>query len=404
MSPYRWWLSALLLLCALLLGPPARAEEPDAPGRPSGLPADPVRLIESQMENLDVEPIEHFLREVNRTWEGYGPQISLRDFLELYQGGEGAKYAPQAILGGLFRYLVREILANADLLLKLVVLAIVAALLQNLQAAFEAEATGKVAYWVVYIVLMGLAVTGFGLAVATARQVMETLHSFMLAILPTLLTLLISMGGVASAAIFQPVMAALLSVAGTVVTTVVFPLAFLAALLEIASGLNENYKLTNLAGLLRQGAMLTMGLTTTIFMGTVAVKGAAGAVADGVTVKTAKFFVGSFIPVIGKTLSDAADLIMGSSILLKNGLGMLGAAVVFFIVAFPLLKILSLTWVYQIAGALVEPAGAGQIAKMLTTMAKSLQLVFAAVGMVALMFFVSIAVIVGAANMTVMVR
>ena len=150
--------------------------------------------------------------------------------------------------------------------------------------------------------------------------------------------------------------------------------------------------------------MVTMGLTTTIFMGTVAVKGAAGAVADGVTVKTAKFFVGSFIPVIGKTLSDAADLIMGSSILLKNGLGMLGAAAVFFIVIFPLLKILSLTWVYQIAGALVQPAGAGNIAKMLTTMAKSLQLVFAAVGMAALMFFVSIAVIVGAANMTVMVR
>lgn len=396
-----WLIGLTAILLLLALGPPVRAETP--PADPAAV-ADPVRLLQSQMENLDTRPIEYFLHEVNRTWEGYGPEISLTDFLEIYQGGEGAKYSPQAILSGLTRYLVREILANAGLLIKLVVLAIVAAIMQNLQSAFEAESTGKVAYWVVYIVLMGLAVTGFGIAVSIARQVMETLNSFMLAILPTLLTLLISMGGMASAAIFQPIMVTLLSLAGTVMVNIVFPLAFLAALLEIVSGLNENFKLTNLAALLRQGATVTMGLTTTIFMGTVAVKGVAGAVADGVTVKTAKFFVGSFIPVIGKTLSDAADLIMGSSMLLKNGLGFLGAAVVFFIVIFPLLKILSLTWVYQIAAALVQPAGAGNIAKMLTTMARSLQMVFAAVGMVALMFFVSIAVIVGAANMTVMVR
>lgn len=403
----RWWLIAIAILCALALGPPALAAPPPSGSKPAASPAgpaDPIRLLESQMEHLDMGPIERFLGQVNRTWEGYGPEISLKDFLQVYQGGESAKYSVKAIMNGLTRYLVREILANADLLINLVVLAIVAAILQNLQAAFDTEATGKVAYWVVYLILMGLAVTGFGLAVGTAKQVMETLNSFMLAILPTLLTVLISMGGVASAAIFQPLMVTMLSLAGTVMVTVVFPLTFFAAVLDIVSGLNENFKLTNLADLLRQGAKLTLGATTTIFMGTVAVKGAAGAVADGVTVKTAKFFVGSFVPVIGKTLSDAADLIMGSSILLKNGLGILGAGVVFFIAVFPLLKILSLTWVYQIAAALVQPAGAGNIAKMLTTMAKSLQMVFAAVGMVALMFFVSLAVIVGAANMTVMVR
>lgn len=356
------------------------------------------------MENLDLGPIERFLHEANRTWEGYGPEISLRDFLQLYQGGEQAKYSTKGILAGIGKYLVREVLANTSLLLQLVALAILAAILQNLQTAFESEATGKVAYWVVYVMLVGLAIAGFGLAVTTAKQVMQTLNDFMLAILPTLLALLMAMGGIASATIFQPLMVTMLSLTATITTTVIFPLAFFAAVLEIVSGLSDHYKLNNLASLLRQGAMVTMGLVSTIFLGTVAVKGAAGAVADGVTLKTAKFFAGSLIPVIGKTIADAADLIVGSSILLKNGLGILGAAVIFFIVIFPLLKILGLSWVYQIAGALIEPVGAGAVAKMLTTMARSLHLVFAALGMVALMFFISLVVIVGAANMTVMVR
>ncbi|WP_374712124.1 stage III sporulation protein AE [Symbiobacterium terraclitae] len=395
MRRLRAWLGALLLTWALGLAPPP------ALAGPAGSAG---ALLQEQAAALDTSAIERFLEEVNRTWEGYGPQISLADFLRFYQGEDSEALSARAILQGLLRYLVREILANADLLLKLVVLAIVAAIMGQLQSAFEADAAGKAAYWVIYLVLVGLAVTGFGLAVATARQVMESLNDFMLAILPTLLTVLIAMGGAATAAIFQPLMVTMLSLMSSIMVTVVFPLAFLAAVVDIVSGLHEQYRLSNLAGLLRQGATVALGLVGTVFLGTVAVKGAAGAVADGLAVKTAKFVTGSFVPVIGKTLADATDLIVGSSLLLKNALGMLGAAAIFFIVSFPLLKILSIAWVYQVAGALVQPAGAGEIARMLTTMARSLHMIFAAVGMVALMFFISIVVIVGAANVTVMVR
>lgn len=389
----------LTLLTWLLLGAQALGAGPPV-NEPAGAPAGP----QIQLEAVDTAPLEAFLQEVNRTWEGYGPEISLGDFLEIYQSGEGSKYSPQAILTGLVRYLAREVVANADLLAKLVVLAIFSALLQNMQSAFASEATGKLAQTVVYLALVGLAVTGFGLAAATAKQVIDQLSGFMLAMLPTLLAVLAGMGGVTSVAIFHPLMITLISTASTIVVTVFFPLVFLSAILEIVSGLSENLRLTSLAGLLRQGALWTLSLMFTFFLGLVAVKGAAGAVADGLTMKTAKFAMSNFVPVVGKMFSDASDLIFGSSILLKNALGMVGAAAIFFITAFPLLKILSLVVVYQLAGAVVQPVGAEQISRMLTTMAKSLQLIFASVAVVALMFFLGITVIVGAGNLTVMVR
>lgn len=393
----------LALLLLLLLGSAALAEGPPGP-KPPDLSQQRDELLQAQAKHIDTRPLENVLHELNQTWQGYGPDISLRDFLDVYKGGEEAKYTPGKILSGLVRYLIREVWANADLLVKIIVLAIVAALLQNLQSAFESEATSKLAHSVIYLVLVGFAMTGFGLAVSTAKQVMDSLSGFMLAMLPTLLAVLAGMGGVTSAAIFHPLMVTFTSTAATVMVTIVFPLIFLAAVLEIVSGLNENFKLTNLAGLLRQGAMWTLGLTSTLFLGVVAVKGAAGAVADGVTMKTTKFVFSNFLPVVGKTFSDATDLIFGSTILLKNALGMLGAAAIFFIVAFPLLKIASLMLIYQVSGALVQPVGAGQIAKLLATMAKSMQLVFASVALVALMFLVGITVIVGAGNLTVMVR
>ncbi|HEY3367651.1 MAG TPA: stage III sporulation protein AE [Symbiobacteriaceae bacterium] len=397
---YRTMILALLLW--LCLGGAGLAAGATTPERVAAEQRD--ILLQSQAKNLDTRSLDTYIQQLNRTWAGYGPDMSLKDFLEVYKGGNDAKYSPKTILTGLLRYLTREVLANAGLLTELVVLAILAALLQNVQSAFESDAAGKMAHSVVYLVLVGLAITGFGLAVTTAKQVMDMLSGFMLAMLPTLLTVLVALGGVSSAAIFQPLMITFTTTAATIMVTIVFPLIFLSAVLDIVSGLNDQFQLTNLAGLLRQGAMYVLGLMFTIFLGTVAVKGAAGAVADGVTMKTAKFLVGNFIPVVGKMFADATDLIFGSSILLKNALGMAGVAAIFFIVAFPLLKILSLVVVYQVAGAVVQPVGATQVAKMLTTMAKSLQLVFASVAVVALMFLVGITVIVGAGNLTVMVR
>jgi stage III sporulation protein AE len=389
-------------------GPPAGAGAaltgPQAAGTAPPGAAQRDKILQQQSQNVDTRQVEAFLQEVSKTWDGYGPDISLKDFLEVYRSGQDSKYAPVAIAKGLLRYLVREVVANTGLLAMIIVLAVISALLQNMQTAFASDGTGKLAETVIYLLLVGLALTGFGIAVTTAKQVMDTLSGFMLAMLPTLLTLLAGMGGITSAAIFQPVMVTFISGAVGLMVSIVFPLIFLSAVLEIVSGLNENFKLTGLSGLFRQGALYLIGLMFTLFLGTVAVKGAAGAVADGVTLKTAKYVMGSFIPVVGKMFSDASDLIFGSTILLKNALGMAGAAAIFFMTAFPLLKIMSVVLVYQIAGALVEPVGAKPIAKMLGTMAKSLQLVFASVAIVALMFFVGVTVIVGAGNLTVMVR
>lgn len=387
-------LLALVALVLLLPGQPASAD---------GVGAAETLMLQ-QLQGLDTSPLEAYLGEVNRTWEGYGPNLSLREFLRIYSAGEESLMDPMTLIRGMLRYLFREVVANSALLVKLVVLAVAAAILQNVQSAFGAEGAGKVAHSVIYLILVGLALTGFSLAVATARQVIESLSGFMIAILPSLLAVLTAMGGVTSAAIFHPLMITVMSATSTVMMVIVFPLVFLGAVLEIVSGFHENFKLTNLAALLRQAAMVVIGLLFTVFLGVVAVKGAAGAVADGLGLKTAKYLAGVFIPVVGKMFADATELVFGSTLLLKNALGILGAASIFLIAAFPLLKIISLVLVYRLAAALVQPVGAGQIAASLNTMAGSLQMVFVSVAIVALMFFIAMSVIVAAGNLTVMVR
>lgn len=400
----RWavWLALIMILAGLWTSP--AGAEPGPGQSPPTQTEDPSRkLIQEQLQTLDTSELQAILDQVNREMEGYLPEMKLGDIIGSVTDG-GPTLDLSGLLRGMLRYLFREVVANWALLGQLIILAVICAVLQNLQSAFDSEATGKVAYTVCYLVLVILAITSFAVAIGSARGIIDRLVSFMLALLPTLLALLAGMGGITSAGIFHPLMIAATHLVSTVIVNVVFPLLFLAAILEIISGINENFKVTGLAALFRQGSLTLLGLGFSLFLGVMAVKGAAGAVADGVTLRTGKFLANTFIPVVGKMFSDAAELVIGSSLLIKNAIGAAGAAAIFFIVIFPLLKIVSIVLIYRLAASLIQPVGGTPIVNCLNSIANSLTLVCVSVAVAALMFFVAVTVIIGAGNMTVMMR
>jgi len=135
-----------------------------------------------------------------------------------------------------------------------------------------------------------------------------------------------------------------------------------------------------------------------------ALQGVAGAVADSVTLRTAKFMTGAFIPVVGGMLADAAEALIGTSLLLKNAVGIMGLLLIIALALYPMLKILTLVIIYRLVGALAQPLGDDKIAMVLETLGNMLLMVFAAVAGVGLAFFMAISFIVGLGNVTVMMR
>lgn len=126
--------------------------------------------------------------------------------------------------------------------------------------------------------------------------------------------------------------------------------------------------------------------------------------ADGVTIRTAKYITGNFIPVVGRMFSDAADTVVGASLLVKNAVGMVGVLILLLIVAFPALKILSLALVYSFSAAVMQPLGNSPIIECLSIISKTLIYIFAAMATVGLMFFLAITIIVASGNISVMIR
>jgi stage III sporulation protein AE len=102
--------------------------------------------------------------------------------------------------------------------------------------------------------------------------------------------------------------------------------------------------------------------------------------------------------------TDATDTVMSASILLKNSVGIIGAALLLLIAIFPAIKVLILAFIYSMASALLQPLGGGPIVECLGIIGKSVMFIFAALMTVSIMFFLAITIIIAASNVTMMVR
>ena len=359
-------------------------------------------LVNQQLESLDISELQQYWEDITNKYGGFLPESQKGSLYDFVKGDK--KFSFKEWGQGVLKFAFHEFVANGKLLGSIIMLTIFSMFLQSMQNAFEKSTISKVAYAIIYMVLVILALNSFHIAISYTNEAIGTMISFVLALIPILLALIAASGGIISAAFFHPVILFLMNSSGLIMQYIILPLLFLATLLSIVSTMSEQYKVSQLAALLRNWSIGLMGLFLTVFLGVISVQGASAAVTDGVAIRTAKFVTGNFIPVIGRMFTDATDTVVSASVLLKNTVGIAGVAILLIIVAFPALKILMISFIYKFAAAILQPLGGGPVIKCLDIISKSVIYVFAALAIVSLMFFLSITVIVAAGNLTMMVR
>ncbi len=388
----------LAILFLMLLFYPAAAQEES--GHTGFIPEIAADEKISSLEGW--EQVEDYWHELETEVGEFLPAWDIKDVWKRDEDG----IAPGAseILKGLFRYLFREVMSNFGLLGHLILLAVAAALLKSLQGAFGSEEVARLTEAVAFFILLGLALKSFSVALEIGRSTVDSMVNFMLALLPVLITLLASMGHITSAGLFHPFIIFSVNLIASLARNILFPLIFFATILYLVNHFSPHLKINRLADLFKDFTIWGLGLMLTVFVGFMTVQGVAGGMGDALSLRTVKFVTGTFVPVVGKMLADSVETVLGYSLLLKNSATVVGLVMFSLIIAFPLLKLLSLVVVYKVSGALIQPLGETTLGEALYTMGNCLVMVFAVVATVALAFFIGIAIIVGVSNATVMLR
>lgn len=355
-----------------------------------------------QLDNLNIKELELVLEDLIRENEEYFPKMNFKEYILSIIGGE-VNLDIENMLKGIIRAFINEIYNNLSLIIQILVVTIACSILMNLQSSFEKDNIAQLGQYACYIILSMMIINSFVMAIDLAKVTVVRMVNFMEVLVPILLALLTAVSGIGTRFLFNPVIIGAVNVIGNMIKTLVFPLIFFTFIVGIISNISQRTQFSKLSQLLRQIVVVLLGVSFTIFIAIITIYGI-GSNVDGITIRTAKYAVDNFIPIIGKFLSDAVETVVGGSAILKNGLGMVGLIVLFLIILFPAIQIFVLIFVYKLIAALVQPIVADNILACLDGVSKDLTMVLVGIISVATMFFITITVIVEAGNAALMFR
>lgn len=169
------------------------------------------------------------------------------------------------------------------------------------------------------------------------------------------------------------------------------PITLIATSLSIVSNLSDKIQIGKLSKFFKSGITWFLGLVITIFVSILSLEGTLTSNIDGLTAKGIKAATSTFIPVVGKALGDSVDMVLGSTSLLKNSIGIVGMFVVIGICAMPIIKLSILTITYHFASAICEPLADKKIVTLLEQMGETFK------ELLGIMFFVAVLLIIGLA-------
>lgn len=360
-------------------------------------------LIDGQLEQLSLENLQEFANRINSESGGLIPQLNIKDIVKMSFNKNHA-FSIKELLNGIWRYIMMELLQNMQLLGKIIILSVFCAIFQNLHSGFQNESIGRLAYSICYVMIIILAVQSFSIVSKTCIDTIDSMVLFMQSLLPILITLLLSVGGITSSSLFQPIVYTSVTAISTFIKTIVIPLVIFSSILSIISNISEKIRITRLASLIRGIAIALLGIVLTGFTGIISVQGLAASSLDGVMAKTAKFTVDSFIPIIGDFLSEAFDTVISCSLLIKNSISIAGLFILLLITLLPIIKILAIFLSYKISAALIQPIIDNELVQSLNDISNSILVLLCCMISVGILFFIAITIIMGIGNITVMMR
>ena len=354
--------------------------------------------LEARMENSGIHELSQTLEQASDgSYREIVPEFDMEAAARRAAKGEWSRN-PADILRRLLGMFLRELTGERGSFLGIIALALAAAVIENLQRSFNAEGVGEVAFFTCFFMVAALGIKVFTNTVQYAAEAVDGLVLFIYSLVPVTLTLLASSGAPASAGVFHQVMLLSAQTVSMLIKSLVIPLITLYTALSAANNISGNASVGRLAGIFKNAAKWTLGIMTTLFLGIISLYSITAPAIDGVYVKTAKYAVGNFVPIVGSVLSETVDLVFGCSVVLKNAIGAAGLIAIACIAAVPLIKLLAGAAMFSLAAAIIEPVSDKRTVSLLGSLSEAVTLLFAAVITTALMFIISTAVVIAAGN------
>lgn len=307
----------------------------------------------------------------------------------------------QNFFASLFSNLIEMILKYLPMLSIIIGIGVISNLINGIKSKFNEKSTGNL---ISLVCFLAVAVLIIGIVNSLSNNVGNAINSMvnqMNILFPILLTLMIGLGATASAGAFKPIVAIISTYVTDFFKFFILPLFMLSFVFGIISNMSDNVKLDKFNSFFSSLFKWSVGLVFTLFFAIFSLQGIAVGSFDSLSIRTTKYTIKSYVPIMGGYLSDGMDLIMSSTLLIKNSIGLVGVLLIISTIISPLLEIVVFSLMLKLISAVLQPLGNSKISNFLSSTSKSITMLSSTVIAIGFMYLISIGLVMTTSNVVV---
>ncbi|MCI8599176.1 MAG: stage III sporulation protein AF [Lachnospiraceae bacterium] len=339
----------------------------------------------SLVEELDFSEIEESMDEI------LGGEFQFKDIvLELIQGGQ--PFTVDGFLTAILQQVKENWETEKRILLSILVLGIAAALLHNFSTIFQSQQIAEVSFEITYMLLFLILLQVFTGAAELTQAVLSGIQEFMSALVPAYFLAVTMASGGTTATVFYQFLLGLIYVIEWLIRHGLMTLIQVHMILVFINHLTKEEYLSQMSEMVSKIVGWILKSMLAVVVGFHMIQGMISPAID--SLKTTMFSrAAEVLPGIGNIAGSVTDVILGSAVLIKNGIGVTALIVIILICLVPLAKLGTLVLILDVAAALIQPVSDKRMVGCVAGASEGIKLLFRVAFTTAVLFMLTIVVV-----------
>lgn len=338
------------------------------------------------------------IRQMDRLLEDIfpGEKLSFYELLDIFLDEEKTLSA-EAVADYMGNLLFGAVSNNRNTILFLFVISILSSLFSNFAHVFQNKQVSQIGFYIIYLLIIHICLQAFTLTISEMESSIEQLLIFMGFFSPIyFICMTIAVGSVSSIA-FYNIVIWLIYFVELLISRLLLPLVHVYLIVQILNFMSEEEILSKCSELIKNIVDWSIKFSLACVTGISLVESLLTPAID--TVKRNVLTKGvEMIPGLGNIVEGTGEMLLGIVVLIKNGVGAVGAVIILAICVIPIANMFIVAMLYKCLSAIIQPLAEKRFTEMISSFGEGYFLLLKIQLTTAALFLITIGVAIKAAG------
>lgn len=274
----------------------------------------------------------------------------------------------------------------------IMIITIAAALLSNFSNVFNNSQISDISFYVVYMLMLTVLMKSFVAVTDIAQNAVNVLIEFMQSLVPAYFLALTFAGKTTTAMIFYQVILMIITGIHLIFSNLILPLINIYVVLMLVNNISKEDFLSRLAQLLKGVIEWLLKAMLTVVIGFNVIQSLLAPAIDAFRTTMLNKTV-SAIPGVGNAVNAVTDMVIGSAVIIKNGVGVAALIVLVVLSLTPLIQLWIFSIMFKLSAAVMQPVSDTRMISCIGSVGDGVRLLIKVVTTSLVLFMITVAIV-----------